>query len=118
MAEYVILTNSDKGHRISGFAHSVVPSGDNAAGTPWSQALIEYLESTVSQVPSSVLPAGRQTELDSGLKYEWPFTVDVNAHATPATKQGEVEAELVELEPDILTKLQNRLQFWGKTGSV
>ena len=116
--EYVILTNSDKGHRISGFAHSVVPSGDNAAGPPWSQALIEYLESTVSQVPSSVLPAGRQTELDSGSKYEWSFTVGVNANDTPAVKEATVQAFLVAEELEILAELQNRLDFWGKTGSA
>lgn len=116
--EYVILTNSDRGHRISGFAHSVVPVGDNAAGTSWSQALIEYLETTTSQVPSSVLPAGRQTELDSGAKYEWPFTVGVNANDNPAGKEATVQAFLVAEESKILSELQNRLDFWGKTGSA
>ncbi len=116
--EYVILTNSDKGNRISGFAHSDVPSGDNIAGTPWSQALIEHLESTTSQVLSSVLPAGRQTELDAGSKYEWPFTVGVNANDTPVDKEATVQAELVIEESEILSELANRLQFWGKTGSV
>ena len=118
MVEYVILTNSDKGHRISGFAHSVVPVGNNVVGTPWSQALIEYLEDTTSQVPTSVLPGGRQTELDSGVKYEWPFTVDVDAHAASTVKETEVQTELTSLEPEVLTKLQNTLEFWGRTGSV
>ncbi len=116
--DYVILTLSDKGHRVSGYAHSTVPAGNNDIGTPWSQALIEYLEDTTSQVPSSVLPAGRQTDLDSGAKYEWAFTIDVNAHETPANKEAEVQSELVILEPDILASLQNRLQFWGRTGSI
>ncbi len=116
--DYVILTNSDKGHRISGFAHSDVPNGKNEANTFWTQALIEYLESTVSQVPSSVLPAGRQTELDSGTKYEWLFTVGVNANDTPADKEATVQAFLVAEEADILAELQNRLDFWGKTGSA
>ncbi len=116
MAEYVILTNSDKGNRISGFAHTVVPSGNNSVGTPWSQALIEYLDSTVSQVPSSVLPVGRQTELDAGSKYEWPFTVGVNANDTPTNKEATVQAFLVAEEPEIIAVLENRLEFWGKTG--
>ncbi len=116
--EYVILTNSDKGHRISGFAHSVVPAGDNDAGTPWSQALIEHLEDTTSKVSSSVLPAGRQTELDAGSKYEWAFTIGVNANDTPAAKETTVQAELVIRETEVLSVLQNRLQFWGKTGSA
>ena len=116
--EYVILTNSDKGHRVSGFAHSTVPAGNNAVGTSWGQALTEFLGDTTSQVPVSVLPAGRQTELDSGTKYEWPFTADVNAHETLATKEGELQTYLLAQEPDILAKLQNRLEFWGRTGSV
>ena len=116
--EYVILTNSDKGHRISGFVHSVVPVGNNVVGTPWSQALVEFVGDTTSQVPTSVLPAGRQADLDVGAKYEWAFTADVNAHETPATKEGELQTYLLAQEPDIITKLQNRLEFWGRTGSI
>lgn len=118
--EYVILTNSDKGNLISGFAHSVVPAGNNVPGTPWSQALTEYLATTingtVSQVPSSVLPGGRQVELDNGTKYEWPFRVGVNANDTDGAKEATVEAALVAEEAEIIVELQNRLRFWGRTG--
>lgn len=116
--QYVILTNSDKGHRISGFAHSIVSAANNSVGTKWRQALIEYLDNTTSEVPSSVLPVGRQSELDAGSKFEWPFTVGVNANDTPAAKEATVQAYLVAEESNILSKLENRLDFWGKTGTA
>ncbi len=116
--EYVVTTNADRGHRVSGFAHSTVPLGDNAAGTPWSQALVEPLGDTTSQVPASILPPGRQALLDAGSVFEWGFTVSIDANGLPAEKTATVEAWLVATEDAELTVLQNRLQFWGHTGSA
>ena len=114
--EYVITSNADRSYRISGFAHSLVPTGNNIVGFLGSSVLVEYLPSTVSQAPSNRLPGGRQGELDTGTMYEWPFTVEVDANASNEAKQAAVETWLVANEPAEMAVLANRLGFWGEAG--
>ncbi len=121
---YVILDTSPLGNRVFGYAHSTVPGGNNDAGVAWSQAVVDSVirdsesGTTVSLAPASLLPAGRQTQLDNGSKYEWDFSVEFSAKLSNAEKVAVVEAFLVAEEPNVIARLAKRLNFWGKTGSV
>ncbi len=120
--EYKITTNADQENRISGFAYSVVPAGNNVAGVTWKTALVEYLTATpdlsvTSQAPS--LPVSvTQTQLDSGDIYEWAFGVPVDANLSNGAKETEVQNFLTATEPTKISELQNRLRFWGREGSA
>ena len=119
--EYKITTNSDLENRVQGFAYSVVPAGNNVAGTTWKTALTQYLTdldgSTISKAPS--LPAVvTQVQLDAGDFYEWAFTVPLDANLSAGLKETEVQTFLVAEEPGVLAVLQNRLRFWGREGTA
>ena len=115
--EYKITINADLENRISGFAYSVVPAGNNVAGITWKTALVEWLESTVSKAPS--LPASvTQTQLDSGDSYEWPFGIPMDANLSVGAKETEVQNFLTAQESTVISTLQNRLRFWGREGSA
>ena len=66
MASYVLLGGAPKGNSQRIVVHTDVPAGTNQAGVSWGDALVGYLGDTTSVVPLSILPAGRQTDLDSG----------------------------------------------------
>ena len=120
--EYKITTNADRENRISGFAYSVVPVGNNEASIPWRTALVEYLTATpdlsvASQAPS--LPAAvTQAQLDLGDILEWELLVPVDANLSAGAKETEVQNWLTAEEPTVITILQNRLRFWGREGSA
>ncbi len=131
--QYVILSTSDVGNRVSGYAHSLTSglgSGpNNAANYAWADAVRDWVieasktvdggpGSTKSQVPPAILPSGRQADLDNGSRYEWPFNFEVNANLPPAPKLVKVEEQLVAREVKELAALENRLNFWGKTGTA
>ncbi len=131
--QYVILATADVGNRVSGYAHSltsVLGAGpNNAANYPWVDAVRDWVVensktveggpgSTKSQVPLAILPSSRQADLDNGSRYEWPFNFEVNANLPPAEKLVLVEAQLLTQEVIELAALENRLNFWGKTGSA
>ena len=117
--EYVVLDTSQLNNSSRVVVHSDTPGGNNAVGTPWTTALIEYKGTPVaSVVPASVMPVGRQTALDAGTKYEWVFTAEYNANLTPTQKQTEIEAQISARQAQEQTRLQNLLRFWGHTGSV
>jgi len=64
------------------------------------------------------MPGGRQADLDTGTRFEWVINVGYDANATPANKLAAVEAAITADEPSRLAYFQNRLRFWGQTGSV
>ncbi len=113
--EYVITTQSDDERRVSGFAYSVVPVGNNEASISWSLALTQYLGDTTAKAPA--LPAGvTQAELDLGVKYEWAFSAGVNPGDLPGVKETRLKEILVLEEPGIISTLQTTLEFWGREG--
>ncbi len=97
--EYKTTTTTKLKNRISGFAYSVVPAGNNIAGTTWKLALTEFLASdrivgTTSVAPS--LPAAvTQVQLDAGDFVEWPFSIEVNADLTDVDKETAVQVQLL-----------------------
>jgi hypothetical protein len=92
--------------------------GNNEVGVAWSAALVDYLESTVSVVPVSILPVGRQADLDAGAVYEWEFTFADDADGTPANRIANLETAILAGEAGEVVRLQNILRYFGKTGSV
>ncbi len=118
MADYVLLEGSDKNNRIRVIVHSDVPAGNNAVGVAWSDALVGFLSDTVSVVPVSLLPPGRQAELDAGTKYEWSLSFEDDANESPVTRLANIEAAVAVGEADQIAELSNRLRYWGKVGTV
>lgn len=118
MADYVLLEGSPKNNQIRVVVHTTVPNGNNQAGTPWGQALVGSLESTVSRVPPSFLPVGRQAELDAGSVYEWEFSFEDDANANANSRVTNLESEIVAREAAESARMQNRLRYFGRTGSV
>lgn len=119
MAQYRILDGGDLNDRVTGFAYTAVPAGNNAAATSWQQVVAEYVTrthgATTSRAPA--LPAGvSQAELDSGAKFEWEFTVEFDANLTDLGKRSAVETVIAAREAELVTHLQNRLRFWGFEG--
>ncbi len=115
--EYKTTTTTKLKNRISGFAYSVVPAGNNVAGVTWKLALTEFLGVTLSKAPS--LPAAvTQVQLDAGDLVEWPFSIEVNANLIDADKETAVQAQLLVEEVDVLADLQSQLNFWGREGQA
>lgn len=118
MADYVLLESAGLNNRIRVVVHTTVPNGNNAVGNTWKSALVEYLGDTASQVPVSVLPVGRQADLDAGDVYEWSFSFEDDANAPTPTRLANLEAEILALEAGELSRLQNVLRYWGRTATV
>lgn len=119
MADYLILDTSQANNSSRVVVHSTIPAGNNAVGNTWQSVLAAMQGGLVqSAVPASLMPPGRQAELDSGAVYEWVFQAEYDANATPANKQAVVEAQIAAREATELSRLQNTLRFWGFTGSI
>ncbi len=120
--EYKTTTTTKLKNRISGFAYSVVPTGNNIAGITWKVALTEFLtvdrvDGTTSVAPT--LPAAvTQVQLDAGDFVEWPFSIEVNADLTDVNKETVVQAQLLVEEVEVLAELQSQLNFWGREGQA
>lgn len=118
MADYVLLGGGARNNLVRVVVHSTTPAGNNAVNVAWSTALVGHLESTVSVVPASLLPPGRQADLDAGTVYEWEFTHEDDAGKTPAERLASVEAAVLAREANEQTRLANLLRYWGFTGTV
>jgi len=119
--EYKTTTTTKLKNRISGFAYSVVPAGSNVAGTTWKVALTEFITDrdgvTTTKAPS--LPAAvTQVQLDVGDLVEWPFMVELDANLSDGAKETAVQVQLLADEVDVLTELQDQLNFWGREGQA
>ncbi len=118
--QYVILDTGQRNDRSTLVVHTEVPVGNNEVGTPWADALVESLGGApiTSQVPVSIMPGGRQAELDVGTRFEWRFTAAYDANDAPAAKLVVVESQISAREANELAFMQNELRFWGQTGSI
>ncbi len=131
MADYILLespetgTTGSKHDRVRVVVHTAVPNSNNAVNVKWRNAVVGWVGSqaevpgdTTSRVPVSVLPAGVQTQLDTGAFYEWEFTMIDDANLPNPQRVVNLEAEVVSRDSVELEKVQGILEFYGKTGSV
>jgi len=117
--QFVVLESRQKNNGSTVVVHTETPAGSNAAGVVWATALSESFGGVfVSAVPVSVMPGGRQAELDAGTRFEWSVNVQYDANDTNVNKLAAVESAITADEPVQLVYFQNRLRFWGQTGSV
>lgn len=117
--QYVILETGSLNNRSRVAVHTDIPAGTNAVGTTWQQALVDFQGTPVtSVVPDSIMPGGRQAELDAGSKYEWTLSAVYDANASNANKLLAVEAQITAEESAMLDDLQDKLRFWGQTGTL
>ena len=118
-SQYVLLDGSDEDNTVTVAVHTDVPStGTNAAGVQWQTVVSQFVDGKPSVVPAAILPANRQSELDAGTRYEWTFTAEYDRNLSNADKRNALEADITAREAELLSELQNRLRFWGATGSI
>jgi len=118
---YKLTSTTALKNRISGYGYIQPPNVNNSAGVNVRVAVSEYVTDrdggTTSKAPS--LPTGvTQTNLDSGVWYEFPFTEEVDANLSDAAKRAEVETMLAAEESAQLQTLQDQLQLWGWEGTA
>lgn len=116
MATFYVLDGAPKNNTLRVAVHIDVPSGDNAAGVPWSTALTQYLESTQSVVPW--LDQASQDALDAGTRYELQVTVEDDAEKSPADRAQTVKDTIQAAVSAETNRLGNVLRFWGHEGTV
>ncbi len=118
MADYVLLEGGRFNDRIRVVVHTAVPNTFNAVGFNWRTAVAEDVGDTQSRVPVSILPGGRQVLLDTGELYEWEFNHADDANLSAAARLTNLESAVSGRESEELVRLQNRLNYYGKTGNV
>lgn len=111
MANYHILEQSVKGDNIKVAFHIPIPVENNFAGFSLNTALVQYQESTLSQVP--FITPSEQSELDAGTLCEVVKTVKFNAHLTNTQKKQIVDGLYNNLEISVVARLRHVLAFWG-----
>ncbi len=93
--------------------HITVPDITNDASVSYRAILVDF-EDTVSKVPG--LPAGEQTDLDNGALYE--EVKDVHTSQDHADRLQDVRDAYSQWEAEVLSQLQSRYLFTGKTINV
>ena len=116
--QYVVLDTGPKNNATKVVVHTDTPTGNNDVGTVWATALVEATAPVVSEVPVSVMPSGRQAELDAGTRFEWIVNVEYDANIPNAAKLTQLETQIAIDEVVELAEFENRLRFWGRTGSI
>ncbi len=117
MADYILL-ESPKRDRVRVVIHTAVPNSNNAVGVKWRDALVGWADDTTSAVPVALLPAGVQADLDIGAVYEWQFVFADDANLSNGQRITNLETGIANREADEFARLQEILNFYGKTGSV
>lgn len=116
--EYVILETGNDNNETEVVVHTATPIGNNDVGTSWVTCCVESLSPVVSKCPDSLLPQGRQVNLDQGDLFEWVLSVEYDANMTSVAKLLEIETQITAEEATELIEFQNRLRFWGKTATI
>ncbi len=122
MSDYHVLTARNKRNAVTVAFHIEVPdTGVNAAEIQWRDVLKSYRAATggaISVVPAAMLGDGEQTALTNGALLEAVQEVRFSANASDEAKVLAVNAKHADLATSEITRLGNKLQFWGVSGNV
>ena len=114
MANYHILAGRPDGNQLRVAFHLPVPSGDNAVGISYQNALALHLGGEhISAVPASLLSAGEQTALNAGGLYEHIWQFDTRPEMTLLEKREALDARYTDFASAIISQLQDRLEYYG-----
>jgi hypothetical protein len=115
---YITLTgawNLNGGGTLSVVARIDVPAtGTNSAGIQWRTAVAQE-RANGENAGTTSWPGGSMVELDDGSKSELTFGYRTSI-GRPVI--AELEARIASEASDYGVRLQQRLEYWGKEGSV
>lgn len=118
MADYVVLRSEVKTNgsaTVEVVVRSDVPVGNNAAGVSWQTALSQW-RTDRGQQGTTRWPGGTTTELDDGSRYEFELAHRDNVNVPGLVAR--LEAAVIAQESEERDRLQSRLNYWGRTGTV
>jgi len=113
MPEIFILEGDAEGKTYRVVFHFPVPDTKNKANQS-NRTLLAAHEETTSTI--SELPAAIQTKLSNGEVFEYSFSYNRNPILSDTA--NELKEMYKEMKPKILTALQNKYKFYGKTLTV
>ena len=115
MADIYVLDMNKKGDTLRCAFHIPIADVNNFAGMSYRTALVEYLDSTVSEVPN--IAAATQTALDNGELFERVEQVRFSANDSNSAKWTAVQAAYTARKSKLLSTIQDRLEFWSHSGN-
>lgn len=118
MADYVVLRSDVKNNGAASVEVIVrvdVPAGVNAAGVPWQTAMAQW-RSDRGQQGVTRWPGASSTDLDDGSRYEFDMMHRDNVNVAGLVDR--LEAAVLAREDQERNQLQERLNYWGRTGTV
>lgn len=119
MANYHILAGRPDGNQLRVAFHLPMPSGDNAVGISYQNALAMHLGSgSASIVSALLLGAGEQAALDEGELYEHVWQFDTRPEMTLMEKRDALDARYTAFTSAIINQLQMRLEYYGYSRDV
>lgn len=126
MAQFIVLqvskTNVANGYAYTPTSEIITRFGgaQNSAQIAWEDVIVDYLTNTrynTTQARYKKIPTDYpqlQSDLDSGIKFEWAWSTPINPLDTPQAKLAAVKAHIQAQESVIVDAIINRLQYWGK----
>lgn len=121
MASYYVLNMDVKQDQLSVVYHVLIPAAaTNFAGLTFRNAIVER-DSPVSALPDTFNGADitvEKAKVASGELYEVQKTIQFDANLSNANKKAVIDADYTATSAQILSELQNSLEFWGYSTTV
>lgn len=99
--------------------HEPTPPGNNSAGVPWKDALVNSGMGGKTVMPTGTgagqITATELAQIQSGALYEITFHVELKVGMSPAEQRAVMDAQISTLSRETLQQLQRDLRFFGLT---